>query len=143
MHLLMCLFHRNVLNSYHMAGAVLDTSIQSGTKTHFLSSWNLSPGEENKEGSHRLPVGLHVCIHTRASQVALGVKNLTAPAGDRSRFGPWLRKVPEGGRSSPLQYFCLEYPMDRGAWWATVHRGHKESDMTEHITTFRNLAMKI
>ena len=27
-----------------------------------------------------------------------------------------------GGRGNPLQYSCLEYPMDRGAWWATVHR---------------------
>ena len=28
---------------------------------------------------------------------------------------------PGGGNGSPLQYFCLENPMDRGAWWATVH----------------------
>ena len=34
----------------------------------------------------------------------------------------------ESGR--PLQYSCLENPMDRGAWWATVH-GVTESDMTE------------
>jgi len=26
-----------------------------------------------------------------------------------------------GGHSNPLQYSCLENPMDRGAWWATVH----------------------
>ena len=32
---------------------------------------------------------------------------------------------------NPLQYSCLENPMDRGAWWVTVHRGHKESDTTE------------
>ena len=34
--------------------------------------------------------------------------------------------------ATPLQYSCLEKPMDRGAWWATVHGGHKESDVTEH-----------
>ena len=28
----------------------------------------------------------------------------------------------EGGLGNPLQYSCLENPMDRGAWWATVHR---------------------
>ena len=28
---------------------------------------------------------------------------------------------PEKGMATPLQYFCLEYPMDRGTWWATVH----------------------
>ena len=30
-------------------------------------------------------------------------------------------KLPGGGRGNPLQYSCLENPMDRGAWWATVH----------------------
>ena len=30
-------------------------------------------------------------------------------------------RSPEGGHGNPLQYFCLENPMDRGAWWATVH----------------------
>ena len=29
---------------------------------------------------------------------------------------------PGGGHGNPLQYSCLENPMDRGAWWATVHR---------------------
>ena len=36
--------------------------------------------------------------------------------------------------ATPLQYSCLEEPMDRGAWWATVHGGHKESDVTEHTS---------
>ena len=39
---------------------------------------------------------------------------------------------PEGGNGNPLQYSCLENPMDRGAWWATVHRV-TESDKTEHM----------
>ncbi|CAM9645020.1 unnamed protein product, partial [Rangifer tarandus platyrhynchus] len=30
-------------------------------------------------------------------------------------------RAPGGGRGSPLQYSCLENPMDRGAWWAMVH----------------------
>ena len=46
------------------------------------------------------------------------------------RFDPWGGS-PGGGHSNPLQYSCLENPMDRGAWRATVHRGHKDSDMTE------------
>ena len=37
----------------------------------------------------------------------------------------------EGGNDNPLQYSCLQYPMDRGAWQATVHGVSKESDMTE------------
>ena len=35
---------------------------------------------------------------------------------------PGLGRSPGGGHGSPLQYSCLEYPMDRGAWWATVYR---------------------
>ena len=34
---------------------------------------------------------------------------------------PGLRRSPEGGNGNALQYSCLENPMDRGAWWATVH----------------------
>jgi len=37
---------------------------------------------------------------------------------------------PGVGNGKPLPYSCLEKPMHRGAWWATVH-GHKESDRTE------------
>ena len=38
----------------------------------------------------------------------------------------WVRSLgrgrsPEEGNGNPLQYSCLENPMDRGAWWATVH----------------------
>ena len=34
---------------------------------------------------------------------------------------PGLGRPPGGGNGNPLQYFCLENPMDRGAWQATVH----------------------
>ena len=34
---------------------------------------------------------------------------------------PGLGRSPGGGYDNPLQYPCLENPMDRGAWWATVH----------------------
>ena len=36
-------------------------------------------------------------------------------------FDPWVRKIPGRGNGNPLQYSCLENPMDRGTWWATVH----------------------
>ena len=39
----------------------------------------------------------------------------------RLGFNPWVRKIPGGGHGNPLQYSCLENPMNRGAWWATVH----------------------
>ena len=42
---------------------------------------------------------------------------------ERHRFNPWFRMMPwRKGHGSPLQYSCLENPMDRGAWQATVHR---------------------
>ena len=43
-----------------------------------------------------------------------------------------LWRSAEGGNGNPLQYSCWENPVDKGAWWATVHGGHKESDTTEH-----------
>ena len=40
----------------------------------------------------------------------------------RHRFDPWVQKIPGEGHGSPLQYSCLENPMQRVAWWAIVHR---------------------
>ena len=53
-------------------------------------------------------------------QVVLAVKNPLANAGDVQDVGsiPGLRRSPGGGRDNPLQYSCLENPMDRGSWWA-------------------------
>lgn len=52
------------------------------------------------------------------------VKNLPASAGDVMDAGliPGLGRPPGGGHGNPLQCSCLESPMDRGDWWATVHR---------------------
>ena len=60
----------------------------------------------------------------RASQVVLVVKNPPANAGDLRHVGsiPGLGRSPGGGHGNPLQYLCLENPMDREAWRATVHR---------------------
>ena len=44
---------------------------------------------------------------------------------------PGLERFPREGHGNPLQYCCLENPMDRGAWWATVHGGHEELDTSE------------
>ena len=58
------------------------------------------------------------------------VKNPPADAIDMGSI-PGLGKAPGGGNGNPLQYYCLENPMDRGDFWATVHGDHKESDMTD------------
>ena len=53
----------------------------------------------------------------------LMVKNLPANAGDTRDVGsiPGSGRVPGEENGNPLQYSCLGNPMDRGAWWATVH----------------------
>ena len=58
-----------------------------------------------------------------ASQVAIIVKN-PHPNGKRKRhrFDPWAWKIPWRRALQPTGVFLLENPMDRGAWWATVHR---------------------
>ena len=63
------------------------------------------------------------------------VKNLPANAGDAGYTGliPDSGRSPGGGNGNPLQYPCLENPMDRGASQATVPWGCKESDMTERL----------
>ena len=52
------------------------------------------------------------------------IKNLPANAGDARDVGsiPGLGRSPGGGHDNPLQYSCLENPMDRESWRATVHR---------------------
>ena len=60
------------------------------------------------------------------------VKNLPANAGDMGLI-PGSRISPEEENGNPLQYSCLEDPVDRGAWWVTVHGVAKESDMTEDL----------
>ena len=49
------------------------------------------------------------------------VKKLPANAKDMGSI-PGLRRSPGGQHGNPLEYSCLENPMDRGAWWATAHR---------------------
>ena len=56
-----------------------------------------------------------------ASQVALVVKNLPANSGDTGS-NPGSGRSPGGRHGNPLQYSCLENPMDRGAWQAIIYR---------------------
>ena len=56
-----------------------------------------------------------------AFQVAQWLKNLPANAGDKGDSGsvPGSGRSPGEGYGKPLQYSCLEHPVDKGAWWAT------------------------
>ena len=65
------------------------------------------------------------------------LKNLPANVRDARDVGlitGWGRS-PGEGNGTPLQYSCLENPMDGGAWWATAHGVTKESDTTEYAHT--------
>ena len=65
------------------------------------------------------------------------VKNQLAKAGDARDVGlvPGSGRSPGGGQSNPLQHFRLENPMDRGAWWTTVHRV-AGSAITQRLSTY-------
>ena len=53
---------------------------------------------------------------------------------------PGLERCPGEGNGNPLQYSCLENPMDRGAQQATAH-GITESDLTEPLTTSSSVTL--
>ena len=65
--------------------------------------------------------------------MVLVVKNLTASTGDERDLGSMSGsgRYPGVGNGNPCQYSCLENPMDRGTWWAIVHRVSKDLDMAE------------
>ena len=78
---------------------------------------------------------MYVCliyVHTCTWHVGFpgGSVLKNTPAVRERWFHPRFRKIPWRRNGSPLQYSCLENPMDRGAWWATVHGVAKELDMT-------------
>ena len=68
----------------------------------------------------------------------LVVKNLLASAGDTGDSGsiPGSGRSPRGGNGNPLQYSCLENPMDREAWRATVRGVAKsQTQLSRHART--------
>ena len=72
-----------------------------------------------------------------ASQEVPVVKNLHTNSGDIRDSGliPGSGKSPGGGQGNPLQYSCLENPMDREAWKATVHRVAKSQTRLKRLST--------
>ena len=76
--------------------------------------------------------------------MVLLVKNPPANAGDMrdADLIPRLGRSPGEGHGNPLQYSCLENPMDRGTWWATVHRVTKTQAQLKQLSTHaHNLPM--
>ena len=73
------------------------------------------------------------------------VKNLPANAGDieRHTFNPWVGKIPWRRAGNPLQYSCLENPLDRGAWWAMVYRVTKSQTQLKRLTMHTHVQLSL
>ena len=80
-----------------------------------------------------------------ASWVVLVVKNLPANAGDIRDAALILgsERSPGEGNGNPLQNFCLENPMDRGAWQAAVYRVTKSQTQLKRLNTHAQHILKI
>ena len=70
------------------------------------------------------------------------VKNLSAIAGDAGDRGsiPGSGRSPGEGNGYPLQYSCMENPMDRGAWRATVHGVAKSQTRLKQLSTHTHIS---
>ena len=68
------------------------------------------------------------------------VKNLLANAGDvgDASLIPGLGRSPGEGNGNPLQYSCLENPMDRGAWQVAVHRVPQSWTQLKRLSIHKN-----
>ena len=69
-------------------------------------------------------VCVRACVCVRVCVLGLprwlSSKESACQAGETGSI-PWLGRSPEEGNGNPLQYSCLDNPVDRGAWWAAVH----------------------
>ena len=78
----------------------------------------------------------HTHTHTHRLPQWLSGKQSTCNTGDKGDAGsiPGLGRSPRQGNGNPLQSYCLENPMDRGAWWATVHGVTKSQTQLSNFT---------
>ena len=101
-------------------------------KQHFLHhATSACYSSKSSHISRFLLLILPLLCNRKASLVAQTVKS-TCNERDPGSI-PGSGRFPGGENGNPLQYSCLENTMDRGAWRAIVHGGHKESDTTEWL----------
>ena len=109
--LLETLFHPETVNIYNLKPSPL------GFKGSELNQEIVQSKKETRLGDPDPPVVTNVLVGSSGGSV---VKNPPANASD-SGLIPGSGRSPGEGNGNPLQYSCLENPMDRGAWRATVH----------------------
>ena len=112
------------------------TSPISKWKTHDEMFGLLGCQLRHVPGVHSLSTCLHPTYMAWASQV-LVLKNPLVNAGDRRDMDsiPESERSPGGGNGNPLQYCCLENPMDRGAWRAPVYEVAKSWTWLKRLST--------
>ena len=98
-------------------------------------AWSVSEGNRERAMSHCRNKNNSLVLWV--SQVVQVVKNPPANAGDLRDSGstPGSGRSPGGGHRNPLQYSCLENPMDRGAWRATVHSVAQNQTRLKRLST--------
>ena len=116
--------------------------LEEGMATHssifvWRIPWIEEPGGLQSIGSQRIGHDWSDLACKHRLPWWLGGKESLSNAGDIRDTSsiPGSGRSPGGGHDNPPQYSCLENPMDRGAWWATVHRVSQNwSDQHFHFT---------
>ena len=77
-----------------------------------------------------------LCLYILSSQVAQWVQNPPAMQETQETWldsTPGWKRCPQGGHGNPLQYSCMEHPMDRGDWQTTGSQRVDTTEETEHV----------
>ena len=133
-------------------GGIKQPSLATRNKSQFrkrkkvLSRHSCSWSEDRFSWSslrYQTPLDKFPLLFTLACQVAQVVNNLPTNAGDIRDPGsiPGLGRSPGEGNDNPLQYSCLRIPMDRRAWWVTVHGAVKSRTRLKQRSAQRFLLM--
>ena len=109
-----------------------------------MKLWKAGSKKGFVEQNHRIHVctlswtsiGIHRFMHSLRAQWLSGKESACSAGVERDACSiPGSGRSPGGGHGNPLQYSYLEHPMDRGAWWGTVHR------VTKSRTWLKQLSM--
>ena len=127
---------------------------------HKKLTWNsdLNIHEYNFIGNRAMSIYLHmtlVCFCVTTAEVATETMYMACKGlpGGASGKGPTCQRYetliqspswedPQGERGKPLQYSCLQNPMDRGAWWVIVQRVAKSQTRLKQVSTYTCMACK-
>ena len=95
---------------------------------------------ERQKEERKLYVHAHFSLHFYDMIMMQGFQGGTSikePSYQCKRhgFSPWFEKIPRAEHGNPLQYSCLENPMDRGVWRATVHGVAQSQKQLKRLST--------